>query len=156
MKKQLSAITVFILAGIILTFAQCKKDEQDNYSYCTGCPIDAWVGEYTGTGTYFTSTTGETTDNVEVEVTIENPGGNNMRIDILSPKNVSFQFFGQKNDDEHYFRIAGSTSSLDMNLYKNSNRKDYKINGTAKTYQSVRDSIKVIRSLTFRVFKKVK
>jgi len=150
--KNLILITIVFLA---LFFQNCKKDEQDDYSYCTGCPVDAWVGEYTGTGDYFTAATGETFEDVEVEVTITNPVGNNLKIDIVAPNHISFQFFGAKNDDEHYFRLAGSTRSLDMNLYKNSNGTDYKINGTAKTFQSARDSIEVIQSLTFRVFKQL-
>ncbi|NOX84655.1 MAG: hypothetical protein GXO86_01625 [Chlorobi bacterium] len=64
MKEVVKTLIFILLAGIILTLMQCKKDEQDDYSYCTGCPVDAWVGKYTGTGTYFTAATGETFDNV--------------------------------------------------------------------------------------------
>ncbi|NOX84656.1 MAG: hypothetical protein GXO86_01630 [Chlorobi bacterium] len=94
-------------------------------------------------------------DNVEVEVTIENPGGYNLKIDIVAIQMVSFQFFGSKSDDEHYFSLPGTAKSLDLTLYKHKNGTDYKITGAAKTYKNVKDSTAVDKSLTFRVFKKI-
>ncbi len=154
MKNHLTAITVIIVSGVILLLGQCKKDS-DDYSYCTGCPVDAWVGDFSGTGIYFTSPTGETFEDVDVEVSIENPGGNNLKINITAPNYVSFQFFGSKSNDEHYFTIAGTSQSLDLTLYKHKNGADYKINGTAKTYENKKDSVLVDKSLTFSVFKKL-
>jgi len=153
MKQNTKTIGLIILAGIILTLMQCKKEKQNDYSYCTGCPIEAWAGDYSGTGTYFTTNTGETIPDVEVDLSIEHPGGNNLKINIRSPKLVSFQFFGTKNNDEHYFTIAGNTQSLDLTLYQKGN--EYKINGTTKTYISIKDSVVVNKVLTFRVFKKL-
>lgn len=148
MKKLIVAIMVLF----VVFFQNCKKDNS-TYSFCTGCPIEAWAGDYSGTGTYFTTNTGETIPDVEVDLIIENPGGNNLKINITSPKHVSFQFFGAKDNDEHYFTIAGSTQSLNLTLYQKGN--EYKINGTAKTYISAKDSIVVDKVLTFRVFKKL-
>ncbi len=144
-------LIVVIMILFVVFFENCKKDNT-TYSYCTGCPVEAWAGNYSGTGTYYTSNTGETIPDVVVEVNIGNPGGNNLKVNVTAPDHVSFQFFGTKNNDEPYFSLAGTTSSLDLTLYQKGN--EYKINGTAKTYQTIRDSVMVNKALTFRVFKK--
>lgn len=147
--KKLALISIFFVAVL---FQDCKKSD-DNFSYCTGCPISSWEGYYLGSGSYFTSTTGETFD-VEVEVTIDNTYDSTMAINVNAPAYLSENFTVSKNDQNYYLTIGSGARTLDLGLKKKGN--EYKIDGTLKlnSWSKIDSTWTVNKSLTFETFKK--
>lgn len=144
-------IPLLILVGIL--FNQCKKEE-DNFSYCTGCPISSWVGYYDGTGSYFTVHSGETKDGVEVYVTIENPYDSTLKVTVDAPSYISGSFSKPKTDDNHYMLFGSGANTLDIGLRQRGN--EFQLDGTLKknSWNKI-DSVWVVdQSLTFQVNKK--
>ena len=142
---------IIIIAGFLFLFTNCKKDETEDFSYCTGCPIEEWVGDFAGKGTYFKASTGTTQEDIDVTLKVKITSGDNLSFNILAPNYFSQVFYGSKDNDQHYIQIAGTAKSLDLNLYKKVT--EYKITGTAKTYKTPADGGTVIdETLTFRVF----
>jgi len=130
-------LVIPILIVIAVFFQHCKK-ENDNFSYCTGCPISSWVGFYSGSGTYFTANTGETTDGVEVTVSITNNYNSNLVVNVEAPGYASESFSKSKTDE--FLKKKGNEYKLDGTLKRNSWNKI--------------DSVWVVdRSLTFQVNK---
>lgn len=141
-----------ILILVCILFSQCKKDE-DNFEYCTGCPISSWVGFYGGTGVYYTVASGESTDGVEVNVTIENPYDSTLKVTVDAPSYISGTFSKPKNDDNHYVLFGSGSNTLDLGLKKKGN--EYQLDGTLKknSWNKI-DSIWVVnQSLTFQLKK---
>ncbi len=148
--KQL-AILLLIVGGIL--FSQCNKEE-DNFSYCTGCPISLWVGYYDGTGSYYTVISGETMDGVEVNVTIENPYDSTLKVTVNAPNYITGSFSKPKTDDNHYILFGSGSNTLDIGLRQRGN--EFQLDGTLKknSWNKI-DSIWVVdQSLTFQVLKK--
>ncbi len=145
-------LVIPILIVIAVFFQHCKK-ESDNFSYCTGCPISSWVGFYSGSGTYFTANTGETTDGVEVTVSITNNYNSNLVVNVEAPGYISESFSKSKTDEYHYILMGSGSRILDIGLKKKGN--EYKLDGTLKrnSWNKI-DSVWVVdRSLTFQVNK---
>jgi len=141
-----------ILIVVAVFFQHCKKDN-DNFSYCTDCPISSWVGFYTGSGAYFISNTGETTDGVEVNVSISNNYDSNLVVNVEAPGYISESFSKSKTDEHHYILMGSGSQTLDIGLKKKDN--EYKLDGTFKrnSWNKI-DSVWVVdRSLTFQVNK---
>lgn len=130
MRKKVVILFLFSLL-LILIFEQCKEPEED-WSFCEGCPIESWTGDYSGSGSYYEEASNSIIDDVEVQLTIENPLGNQFKIQVLSPDYYSQTFFSSKSDSNYYFDIAGESSSIHLSLYKKSD--GYKINGVAKKF----------------------
>ena len=84
-------LVIPLLIVVAVFFQHCKKDN-DNFSYCTGCPISSWVGFYSGSGAYFTANTGETTAGVEVNVSINNNDDSNLFVNVEAPGYISATF----------------------------------------------------------------
>ena len=150
---------ILLISGILLLglFQYCKKPTED-WAFCTGCGIDSWVGNYSGTGSYYKDEGHEITDGVDVQLEIENPSGNQFFIKILAPGYYSQSFFSSKTDSLYYFNIANQSSSINMNLYKKGS--EYKVSGVAKKYhwewQYEPDTVWVMipdHTLSFDVFK---
>ena len=146
--------SLIILAALcIFLFSQCKKETED-FVYCGQCSIEEWKGNFVGNGTHFKSSTGTTTEDVEVVVNINITSESKLSINVLSPNLLSENFFGSKENDEHYIQFAGSSKSLDLSLYKKG--EEYKITGTVKILKSPgSDGSSIDETLTFRVFKKL-
>jgi len=141
-----------ILIVVAVFFQHCKKDN-DNFSYCTDCPISSWVGFYSGSGTYFTTNTGETTDGVEVTVSITNNYNSNLVVNVEAPGYISESFSKSKTDEFHYILMGSGSRILDIGLKKKDN--EFKLDGTLKrnSWNKI-DSVWVVdRSLTFQVNK---
>ncbi len=149
MKKLIIVLLTLIAVG----FQNCKK-EKENFTYCTGCPIFSWVGYYSGTGTYFTANTGETVDNIEVNINIENTYDSNLVIHVEAPNYISESFSKSKTDDKYYILIGSGARTLDLGLKRSGNQ--YRLNGTLKknSWNKVDSTWTVVQSLTFQVDKK--
>lgn len=131
---QMKLRTFILLVLGILTigfFQYCNKPSED-WVFCDGCGIDSWVGNYSGTGSYYKDAGGEIIDGVDVQLEIENPDGNQFQIKILAPDYYSQSFFTSKTDSNYYFGIEGETSSIQMSLYKKGD--GFKVTGVAKKY----------------------
>jgi hypothetical protein len=115
--------------------------------------MDTWMGLYEGSGTFFISNSGETIENVNVQMTITNPYTENLEIEVLSESFIEDEFLTLKDDTHHYITINTGARSLTLNLYKNGN--DYKITGTLKRnrFNSADQGWDVEKSLTFSVNK---
>lgn len=140
-----------MLSLLVVLFQNCNKEE-DDFVYCTDCPIEEWDGNFTGSGTFFKASSGTTTEDVQVSVNISIKSGDKLAVNVLSPNLFSKSFQGTKEDSNHYMQFAGSNQSLDLSLYKKGT--EYKITGTAKTYKIPSGGgLAINESLTFRVFK---
>ena len=157
---QMKKTTFFILLSgflLLVLFQHCKKTA-DEWAFCAGCGLDAWVGDYTGTGSYYKDVGKEITDGVDVQLEITNPSGNQFFIKVLSPDYYSQSFFSSKNDSNYFFGIESESSSIQINLYKKGD--EFKVSGVAKKYhwewQYEPDTAYVLipdHTLSFEVFK---
>jgi hypothetical protein len=148
--KKLLLISVLIS---IFFFQNCKKSG-DNFVYCEGCFLSSWDGYFQGTGTYFTALTGETFENVEVDINIDNTYDSTLSINVQAPTYLSENFTASKNDQKYYMNIGTGERTLDLGLKKKGN--EYKIEGTLKlnSWNKIDSTWSVNKSLTFEVFKK--
>ena len=145
-------LVIPILIAVAVFLQHCKKDN-DNFSYCIGCPISSWVGFYHGSGAYFTANTGETTDGIEVNVSISNNYDSNLVVNVEAPGYISESFSKSKNDEYHYILMGSGSRTLDIGLKKKDN--EFKLDGTLKrnSWNKI-DSVWVVdQSLTFQVNK---
>jgi len=145
-----------ILPGLLifaLFFQQCKK-ASDSFSYCTGCPVSSWEGYYIGNGNFFTANTGETFENVEVTLNIDNTYDSTLVINVSSPTYISENFSASKKDENYYLLIGSGSRILDLGLKKKGN--EFKVEGTLKlnSWNKVDSTWTVNKSLTFVAFKK--
>jgi hypothetical protein len=136
-----------------LFFSHCNKENESDFGYCLDCPLEAWIGLYEGSGTYFISNSGETIENVNVQMSITNPYTQNLEIKINAESYIEDEFLTLKDNTYHYITINTGARSLDLNLYKNGTA--YKINGTLKRnrYNSADQVWDVEKSLTFSIMK---
>ncbi len=150
---------LFLIIGLLQLsfFQQCKKPAED-WVFCEGCGLDSWVGNYTGTGSYYKDVGNEIIDGVDVLLEIENPSDKQFNIKLLAPDYYSQSFFTSKSNSNYYFGIEGATSSIQMNLYIKGS--DFKVTGVAKKYhwewQYEPDTAYVLipdHTLSFEVFK---
>ena len=140
------------LLGFLLLFQNCKKDDT-SFSYCTGCPISSWTGNYNGTGTYFIASSGETFEGVNVNVSIENTYDSTLVVKLTAENYISESFSTSKTSDDHYILLGSGSETLDIGLKKNDNQ--YKLDGTFKknTWNKI-DSVWIVnKSLTFSALK---
>jgi len=149
MKKLLTTILLFS----VFFFQDCNKSN-DNFSYCDGCFLSAWDGYFQGSGTYFTANTGDTFENVEVEVNIDNTYDSTLAINVKASTYISENFTVTKQNQKYYMNIGTGARTLDLGLKKNGN--EYKIDGTLKlnSWSKIDSTWSVNESLTFEVFKK--
>ena len=133
-KKMQKASGIIIALLLVILFFQCKK-ETEEWIFCE-CPIESWVGDYTGTGNYYH---GEELDyqQCNVQLTIEKIAPQNLKIRIVALDYYSETFYGNKNDSTYYLTISGTNKSLNMNIKMNGNQ--LKLNGTAKNFHWVYD-----------------
>jgi len=140
------------LVIVAVGFQNCKKDK-GTFTFCTGCPVSSWVGYYSGTGSYFTANTGETFDNVAVNVNIENTYDSTLVIHVTAANYISESFSKSKTDDNYYILIGSGARTLDIGLKRNGN--EYRLSGTLKknSWNKI-DSVWIVQqSLTFQVDK---
>jgi|GEM_PF-2282837 len=145
-------LIIVILAVVAVGFQNCKKDN-GTFSFCTGCPLSSWVGYYKGSGAYFTANTGETTDNVQVDVNIENTYDSTLVIHVEAANYISESFSKSKTDDNYYILVGSGARTLDIGLKSNGN--EYRLSGTLKrnSWNKVDSVWIVVQSLTFQVGK---
>jgi hypothetical protein len=137
--------TVILIIFLLILFQNCNKETED-FSYCTACPLDEWIGDYSGKGTHFKASTAITTEDVDVFLKIKLTSDDNISANLLSPNLYSEVYYGSKDNDQHYIQIAALSKTLDLSLYKKGS--EYKITGTAKITQTGN-----YQTLTFRVFR---
>ncbi len=145
---------IFLLAMAVYLFASCNKETED-WSFCTDCTFETWIGTFKGDGEYYDSIHNEgIVKNVPIEINIENPYNQTLKVTISSPREFSWEFAGQKSDNDYFLNIAGSSQSIILNMYKN-DKGDYKLSGVAKLYEyNLHDSIyHTTASATFEVKK---
>lgn len=148
-------LVVPILIIVAVFYSNCKKHE-DNFSYCLDCPLSSWVGYFEGTGAYFTVTTGETTDGVQVGVNIENNYNSNLEITVDAPGYITETFSKSKTDTYHYLNIGTGARTLDLGLRQKGN--ELRLDGTLKknTWNKIDSVWDVHQSLTFQILKSSK
>jgi len=148
MKKLITILFIFVA----IVFQHCKKNTGD-FTFCTGCPLSSWVGYYEGTGDFYTDNTGETRENIPVNVHIENSYDSLLVIHVDAESYVSESFSKSKTGDEYYMLIGSGARTLDMGLKRNGDQ--YRLNGTLKknSWNKVDSTWTVVQSLTFQVGK---
>jgi hypothetical protein len=148
--KKLIFLNLFIFA---LFFQQCKKAD-DTFTYCTGCPLSSWEGYYVGTANFYTANTGETFENVDVTINIDNTYDSTLVINVNAPDYISENFSASKKDDNYYLLIGAGSRILDIGLKKKDN--ELKLDGTLKinSWSKIDSTWSVNKSLTFEAFKK--
>lgn len=148
MKTQL--LIVLILSALVFTTG-CNKEDSDSWAYCDGCPLEAWVGEYEGTGEFYDNNTEEYTTNIPSTISIVNTSDNILKIEVLGEDYYSRSFSKIKDDDNYSLDVLGSTASLSLSLSQKSDA--YKISGNIKQYHSKKDSVIIDYSFSFEAFK---
>jgi len=133
-----------------MIFAGCKKEE-DQWLFCEGCDISAWVGEYSGTGDYYADGAIETEFDVPIMLSIENTSGNVLKTSVVVEERFSTSFIYTKNDNDYFIEVPGSSKSLSLTLKKRDS--DYKLSGTVKMYHYFKDSIIIDHSISFESYK---
>jgi hypothetical protein len=74
-----------------------------------------------------------------------------LKIIAVVENKISTTFTSTKNDNTYYFRINGSSKSIDINLSKNNN--NYKLSGTIKLFHFENDILKIDQSISFDIFR---
>ena len=142
---------VIFIYSFLATLSSCQKESTDNWSFCAECDISEWVGEFVGVGDYYSGSLDETEYDVPVSISIENPSGKVLKIIAVVENKISTTFTSTKNDNTYYFRINGSSKSIDINLSKNNN--NYKLSGTIKLFHFENDILKIEQSISFDIFR---
>ena len=145
-------LLILCILSLLLLFQNCKKDE-DNFSFCTDCPISSWVGYYGGAGSYFTVNSGKTTEGIVVDVNIHNPYDSTLIIKIEAENYISESFSTSKKDDNYYILVGAGSETLDIGLRRNGDQ--YQVSGTLKknTWNKIDIVWIVNQSLTFSAMK---
>jgi len=147
----MNRLIVLILMGTILLFSQCKKEEE-NWTPCTDCELEVWVGTFDGSGVYYQEVDSTSKIDVATKVIIENTNNTMLKVNVNSDNLYSSISFVNKNNNLSYIELAGSNSSLSLTLTKKDN--DYRLSGTSKKYHYDGDTLLVIDySLSFEVLK---
>jgi hypothetical protein len=141
-------LIILIFSGLIV-FSNCKKE--DDWNYCEDCNLGSWVGEYSGTGNYYSDTEGSTEMGVPVVLTIENSDGNVLKTKVTVEDRFMLSFISTKNDSSFFYEISGTSKSLSLSLSKKGS--EFKLSGTSKTYHIQSDTTFIDHSISFEVFR---
>ena len=141
---------VIIFLFVMLAFSGCKKEEE-SWTYCMGCELVAWVGNYDGTGEYYNDNPPKTEIDVPVLVSIENNSGSTLKTTVTVVDKFDATFTSSKNNNNYYYTVPESDVSLSLNLSKRSS--DFKLTGTVKIYKGTSNPIIVDQSISFVVYK---
>ncbi len=147
MSKRIIILILFL--GIIL-FSQCKKDEE-SWTYCVDCELNSWVGNYEGTGDYYSDSDGQTIMDVPTTVIIENTSGTILFTKVTAEELFYTTFTIDKTDNEYIIEQPGSSRSLSLTLSEKGS--EYKLSGTARLYHQQSDTLFIDHSISFDVFK---
>lgn len=142
-------ILLFIFIGVLF-LAQCNKNEEE-WSFCNECELNSWVGDYDGTGDYYSDIDGKTVFEVPTMVTIENTSGFVLKITVTAVEYFTTTVTTSKNDNNYFFEVPGSNSSLSLTLSKKGD--EYKLSGTSKQYHNEGDTLFVDNSISFDVYR---
>ena len=145
-------IVLFILMGILL-FSQCKKDEED-WVFCIDCDLNSWVGNYEGSGVYYSDIDGKTDFDVQTNITVENISGTILKTTVTAGDYFTSSTTASKDNSDYFFEVPGSNGSLSLTLSKKGN--EYKLTGTSKQYHYQSDTLFTDHSISFDVFKNQK
>jgi len=140
------------LTMVLFILFSCNDNDNPDWEYCDGCPNSSWVGEYEGTGSYYTKNNPDETQSVSVTVSVTEPYDGQLKFAVSSEGNYYTTHTGTKLDSNYYFDLAGSTKSIHASLLKKADQ--YKITGISKTYTMVNDTLVVEKSLGFEAVKK--
>ena len=136
---------------MVLLFGACKKSDSPTWAFCTDCTIEDWAGSYAGEGDYYNGADDKTELDIPTIVVIENISGNLLKTTITAEDKLSTSFISSKDDDNHYYSIAGNGKSLDLSLSKKGS--DFKLSGTVKLFHINKDTVVVDHSISFDVFR---
>ena len=142
-----------VLLMVSLLFSQCKKEDEE-WTFCIDCELSSWVGNFEGSGVYYSDTDGQTVMDVPTIVTIENSSGTILKTTVDSEDHFSTTFFVNKTNNDYFVEMPGSNSSLSLTLSKKGS--EYKLSGTAKLYHYQSDTLFTDHSISFDVFKSQK
>ncbi len=138
---------VFSLLVVLLVFSQCKK-EADSWTYCVDCGNEEWVGNFEGTGVYYSDADSLTVYDVPTVVEMDTLSDLFMKTKVIVADYFESTTTFSKTDDNYYIEVPGSNGSLSLTLSKKGS--EYKLSGTVKQYHSgIIDN-----SISFDVYKK--
>lgn len=130
----------------------CKKtDDVDDYFLCPECSNEEISADYFGDGMYFTDNNSDVSENVDVSFNISHIEGKVNQLSVEVSNKFSKSYFVTREEGSATMTISGTSQSLNITIYKKNT--GYRINGTAKVYQSRSDSIFINHSVSFTVYK---
>ena len=144
-------IAITIISLMLLIFGACKKNESPTWTFCTNCTLDEWTGSYSGEGDYYNGTADKTELNIPTLVVIENLSGNVLKTTITAEDRLSTSFISTKDDNNHYYSIAGSGKSMDLSLSIKGS--EFKLSGTVKLYHINKDTVVIDQSISFDTYR---
>jgi len=139
---------------LIFTFAlinSCseKAEKVDEWSDYSSCDIEDWIGIYNGKASHYHNTTNETTENLDIEIEVEQTATNYLcvylRIENLYTTTLCGDFA-----DPYSISFASSSSSISATMYL----KDYqlKLSGNSKKFVQNNDTTVYKETINFEVF----
>jgi len=142
---------LFWIGFLFLIFTSCNKTEESDWTYCNDCNVEAWIGTYHGDGTYYAGNNPNVTTDVSIDFSIRELYNQKWKIVVSSENIFIITFIGDMVDTGYYYEQAGSSKSIHLTLYEKDG--NYKISGSAKTYDATEDSVILVKSVSFDVFK---
>ena len=144
---------LFLIGILMLLGSSCNKDDDPGWLYCDECSTQDWYGNYSGDGSLYVWYNPDETSNVVVDVSIEPLYENTWKIVVSSEDNFILSFMGKEVDTGCFFDMAGTGKSIHLTLFNKEG--EYKISGSAKSYDNTGDSVILNKSVSFEVFKLV-
>jgi|GEM_PF-1989424 hypothetical protein len=147
-------IRLLTLLGLIVVFADCNKDKnnEDQWNFCSQCTVGSWTGEFSGTGNYNNLINHETAQSIPVSVVIEGAefDPDYLTVYFQSPDYMSLTVSGNFQT-AYNISFAGSGTSVTATLYTNGS--NLRMSGNAKKFHYKVDSLVTDEIINFEAFK---
>lgn len=141
----------FVPCILFLLFSSCeKKENKDQWSYCSSCTIDSWIGTFSGTGTYTNLNTSQTESNINVQIAIAETAPDYLMVDFESSGYMSITVNGEP-ESAYIISFAGSGKSVTSTLYIKENV--LRMSGNAKKFHYKTDTLVMDEIVNFEVYK---
>ncbi len=151
-------ISILVLLFLFIHLSSgCEKESEPSWEFCYGCELTAWEGQYSGDGQFALGVDSAVSEAVEVQLIINNTYDSQLEIKLSSPGVYNENFYGNKEDTKYYFTLAGTSKSIQLNLYQK--EVEYRITGVSQKYHLEYDPVTgedvrvVDKTLSFEVFK---
>jgi hypothetical protein len=141
---------IWLMFTLIL-FCSCseKAEEGDGWHVCSDCDMEDWIGIYYGKASYYHHTTNETTENLDIEIEIEQTATDYLCLYIHIENFYTATLCGDFADP-YSISFGSSSSSIYATLYEKDNQ--VKLIGNSKKFVHSDDTTIYKETINFEVF----